>query len=805
MHYYAEGILIQYKSGTIIKRKGTLTAGSTTMHLIVQIPQINNASVFNYFKPCRYAPRFVHELEKLQGVNASYAAQQFNDLCHMFGQLRKLNIRLKQTYETSVIKSKEAVNLLTVKDKKRDKRSVFSAIRHMFNIGSYDGQKKLKKTIRNLEEEQITTEGEIIGLKFIIAHQSDKITHLQESAKQVTGILEDMESYFSSLNEEINVQRILTHFKDSMLFDLVTAGLLTNELLQEYSGVVKTQMRAFHLLNRNYLPTDILNPKDLKDILDLLVDKLAVNYPFLRVEQESIDKYYSLDNVHAYVDDNKYYVQIPVLLKLYNHEFKLYELQSFNLPIPNQVTMVMKVLHEPYIAVNVAAGTFLTLKGDWRQDLQCIGKTHIYCDKVLIENTMQDAKSCELAIVQNRTEQIKENCKIALVESKTVFPRIHKIQGNKVLVENPQKLRIYQKCMDSNKRVFLTMETLAEVTLPCFCYLSSEAFTSSLITSDHCITTPELVLYNPMKNLLFVDLLLNTTQQRNRSINLIPNLEMPELIKDFKINDEDAMLDLKTVLHSYKSGYYNSARRTLDRHENMAKSFPILKTIVFFVPLISLIAGGFILYFLVKTKKLGQMVSLLSLPKTVNASLPKENYEIFENSNGYLTIGIVVLIILWMIYLMFKYYKLFMKVRNTVSLPFRECMLAEKPPSWKITLFVSSLDHYCYLFVENILKYPDAIVSQSQDVNLLLTYRSGFCNSYVTLNKGDLKIIVGKESYLLPTSITVPGILDQTVKTILAGSYKVEILIGNGSHFRVMPVSSKTCEQAELMVESTDI
>ena len=49
-------------------------------------------------------------------------------------------------------------------------------------------------------------------------------------------------------------------------------------------------MRAFHLLNRKYLLTDIFS-LDLKDILDLLVEQLTVKYPFLRLEQESIDKY----------------------------------------------------------------------------------------------------------------------------------------------------------------------------------------------------------------------------------------------------------------------------------------------------------------------------------------------------------------------------------------------------------------------------------------------------------------------------------------------------------------------------------
>ena len=92
-----------------------------------------------------------------------------------------------------------------------------------------------------------------------------------------------METY---LAQELSVQRIVAHFKDSMFYDLMSAGVLTNELLHEYSEMVNAQMRAFHLLNRNYLPTDIMNPNDLKKILARLVEVLTVKYPFLRLENE---------------------------------------------------------------------------------------------------------------------------------------------------------------------------------------------------------------------------------------------------------------------------------------------------------------------------------------------------------------------------------------------------------------------------------------------------------------------------------------------------------------------------------------
>ena len=46
--------------------------------------------------------------------------------------------------------------------------------------------------------------------------------------------------------------------------------------------------------------------------------------------------------------------------------------------------------------------------------------------------------------------------------------------------------------MKTNKRKFLTSETLAELDVPCLCSLSSDTMTSLLITSDSCINTPKV-------------------------------------------------------------------------------------------------------------------------------------------------------------------------------------------------------------------------------------------------------------------------------------------------------------------------
>ena len=41
---YMDCILVQYKSGTIIKQQAMVTTGSTTMNLIVKVPTVMNTS-----------------------------------------------------------------------------------------------------------------------------------------------------------------------------------------------------------------------------------------------------------------------------------------------------------------------------------------------------------------------------------------------------------------------------------------------------------------------------------------------------------------------------------------------------------------------------------------------------------------------------------------------------------------------------------------------------------------------------------------------------------------------------------------
>ena len=789
--YLTNSTLIQYKSGTIIKQLKVINTGSNTMNLVLHIPRELNQTNFIYFRPCDYVNYIQADLMHA-GIasNVSKILTQFTQTCKIFTRLRRIHSQLRLTYEEKIDESLGAINLLTHENKQ--KRSIFSAIRHVFNIADYNKQKRLEEIVNNLDQDRITVTGQLNDMTFVITHQEEKIKQLQKSALHITDLVKKINVNSNELVDILTAQDIVTHYRDRMFFDLFSAGILANELAQEYTSVMKERLTAFALLQRKYLPPSLVSPTDLQLILNKLVTQVAEKHQFLRLYHENIFTYYGMQNINFYLQNNSYYVQIPVLFKMYEQEFKLFNLQSIHLPMPRQPGKLMRAIHSDYIAINVDTGTYMILQENWRRTLDCHGHHEVYCKHVMTQRYMLEEPNCEVAIMKNKTNDILKQCEFAIVDKKDVLPTVHNIQDNRVLVENPEELKIYQRCTDNSMKKFVTQAVLAEIIIPCFCSLVSETFTTTLITTDDCVNTPEVKLYNPMENIIFLQLLLNTTRmETNKTYNVIPKLQMPELISNFMMEEDKHLLNLKEVIRAHKTAYYSTARNTLIRHETMSQSFSIFKYCAMIAPILGIIIIIVIICFCVRMKGLGQMVSLISMPKaSIALPIEKSNEDWKEEFDMFASLCTLLLLLLWLVYLILQYYKFFDRVQKTISLPFKECVSATSPPSYKIVLYLKNFNTYCYLYIAEVMKYPEKILTPTRETELYLAFHSSWCNSYVTLNNNDITLIFKEDSFILPNAIHVPAILRHTVRTILSTDNHVELMIGSGSHFRVLNISS---------------
>ena len=129
------------------------------------------------------------------------------------------------------------------------------------------------------------------------------------------------------------------------------------------------------------------------------------------------------------------------------------------------------------------------------------------------------------------------------------------------------------------------------------------------------------------------------------------------------------------------------------------------------------------------------------------------------------------------------YYELGRRIINYISLSCTECISARRPDKSKLILHLSNFNNYCYLYITEIITYPDSIVTQSQDTNLNLTSRSNFCNPYLTISNKDKTLISKDYRYIMPSAIAIPNILKHTVGTILNSENRVNLMVGFGELF----------------------
>ena len=102
----------------------------------------------------------------------------------------------------------------------------------------------------------------------------------------------------------------------------MTAGILATELLQEYTNVMKERVQP-------------------SSQLSIINGQLFGQHQFLKLHHANIYTYYSIRNVNLYLQEDQYFIHIPVLLKIYDQEFRLYKLQPIHLPLPNQANQWM--------------------------------------------------------------------------------------------------------------------------------------------------------------------------------------------------------------------------------------------------------------------------------------------------------------------------------------------------------------------------------------------------------------------------------------------------------------------------------
>ena len=78
----------------------------------------------------------------------------------------------------------------------------------------------------------------------------------------------------------LSAEKILIITETKCFLNLMTAAILANELLQDYTNVMKERVESFAVLQRHFLPHNLTSPIDLKTILNKLITQLSGQHQF---------------------------------------------------------------------------------------------------------------------------------------------------------------------------------------------------------------------------------------------------------------------------------------------------------------------------------------------------------------------------------------------------------------------------------------------------------------------------------------------------------------------------------------------
>ena len=225
---------------------------------------------------------------------------------------------------------------------------------------------------------------------------------------------------------------------DSLLFLRVVQDKYFS-LYKELITQLKSYVSAIRILANGYLPTTLITPSKLQEILAEVTKSLQQTNPDYALVLDRLHLYYDMQLVTFGIDrEMNLVIQFPVLIQTYIQKpLILYQLETVPVPIlgtnMEAQSYTQLCVNKPYIALNTDTYILLT-----QQELRSCKKigNEFYCEELFIVK-LKSSYSCESAIYFNlTTDIIRKNCNFNFYYNKTDVTPTVLDGGNKIILAN---------------------------------------------------------------------------------------------------------------------------------------------------------------------------------------------------------------------------------------------------------------------------------------------------------------------------------------------------------------------------------
>ena len=210
-------------------------------------------------------------------------------------------------------------------------------------------------------------------------------------------------------------------------------------LYKELITQLRSYVSAIRILTKGYLPTTLITPSKLQDILAGVRKSLQQTNPDYALVLDRLHLYYDMQLVTFGIDrEMNLVIQFLVFIQPYIQKpLILYQLETMPVPILDTNTEAQSYTHlhvnKPYIALNTE--TYITLTQQELRSCKKIGN-EFYCKELFIVKH-KSSYSCESAIYFNlTTDIIRKNCNFNFYYNKTDITPTVLDGGNEIILAN---------------------------------------------------------------------------------------------------------------------------------------------------------------------------------------------------------------------------------------------------------------------------------------------------------------------------------------------------------------------------------
>ena len=210
-------------------------------------------------------------------------------------------------------------------------------------------------------------------------------------------------------------------------------------LYKELITQLKSYVSAIRILTKGYLPTTLITPSKLQEILAEVKKSLQQTNPDYALVLDRLHLYYDMQLVTFGIDrEMNLVIQFPVFMQPYIQKpLILYQLETVPVPILDTNTEAQSYTHlhvnKPYIALN--SETYIALTHQELRSCKKIGN-EFYCEELFVVKH-KSSYSCESAIYFNvTTDIIRNNCNFNFYCNKTDVTPAVLDGGDEIILAN---------------------------------------------------------------------------------------------------------------------------------------------------------------------------------------------------------------------------------------------------------------------------------------------------------------------------------------------------------------------------------